>query len=148
MYSKNISYILLIIILLTTGFGKVGAQNIKVSKAKNNELKTVDSLVTEVVFLTIWEKDGKVIIYWVTSYEHNNDYFIVQRSRDGQSFEDLIKVNGGGNSNIELYNFDSKDDISPPFYYKIEDTNPLPKKPSPFYRLKQVDYDGKIGFLS
>jgi len=65
---------------------------------------------------------------WVTSSEINNDYFIIENSTDGYNWDLIKNVNGSGNSNTEIiYN------ISHESYKK--DVN--------YYRLTQVDFDGK-----
>jgi hypothetical protein len=61
---------------------------------------------------------------WTTASEINNDYFIVEKSYNGINWENIAKINGNGNSNIENnYN------------YVIKDNNV-------YYHLIQVDYDG------
>ncbi len=72
--------------------------------------------------------DEKVLLKWQTASEINNAFFIIERSQDGINFEDLFEVNGAGNSNI-------------PINYSEWDETPLPG--TSYYRLKQVDYDGR-----
>lgn len=72
-----------------------------------------------------------VNVYWSTASEINNDYFIVQRSKNNLQFEDMEKVNGAGNSvSIRKY---SIIDYHPYSYVS-------------YYRLKQVDFDGTCHF--
>jgi hypothetical protein len=71
---------------------------------------------------------GKVIINWTTLTEINNNFFAVERSRDGFNFEIISSLKGAGNS-------------SSPLSYQIIDKNPLPG--INYYRLKQVDFDNK-----
>lgn len=75
--------------------------------------------------------DQEVALNWITSTEIDNDYFIVQRSADGFNWNEIARVDGAGNSSIELsYNHidhSALDGIS-------------------YYRLKQVDFDGQIAF--
>ncbi len=75
--------------------------------------------------------NGLPELNWTTSSETNNDYFIIQRSEDGKTFEDIEIVNGAGNSAIEL-NYSLIDDAS---------LNEIS-----YYRLKQVDFDGKFAY--
>jgi len=71
--------------------------------------------------------DG-VSLKWETSYEHNNGKFIVERAGEDQKYVDIGSVDGRGNStNKNTY------------YFK--DNTPL--SGNNYYRLKQVDYDGK-----
>jgi hypothetical protein len=74
------------------------------------------------------EINNKVYIKWSTATEINNEYFILERSADGRNYEEINRVPGAGHSNSVL-NYSIRDN-SP--YYGIN-----------YYRLKQVDYDGK-----
>ncbi len=68
---------------------------------------------------------------WSTATETNNAFFEVQRSTDNQSFETIDVVDGAGNSTV------------------VRDYNDVDKKPFTgvsYYRLRQVDYDGKFSF--
>ncbi len=71
--------------------------------------------------------DDKVHLNWATASEINNDFFLVQRSKDGIIFEDILRVNGSGNSSI----------IS---RYSAIDYQPFDG--SSIYRLKHTDFDG------
>jgi hypothetical protein len=68
-----------------------------------------------------------VNVYWTTASEINNDYFIVQHSKNNLHFEDITQVDGAGNStcikNYAAVDYDPYDDVS-------------------YYRLKQVDFNG------
>ena len=68
---------------------------------------------------------------WTTVSETNNDYFTVERSKQGLNFEDVTNVDGAGNSNTTLN-------------YRIYDENPLPGVS--YYRLKQTDFDGNYQY--
>lgn len=67
--------------------------------------------------------------YWATASEKNNDYFVIQQSKDGLNFKDEFKVTGAGNS-TELKTY----------FARIENRN------GNYFRLKQVDFDGKESF--
>jgi hypothetical protein len=71
-------------------------------------------------------KDEKVAVSWATSSETNNDYFTVERSSDGKTFEQVGNVSGVGNS-LEQNK------------YSIEDASPI--HGTSYYRLVQVDHD-------
>ncbi|MFH0895562.1 MAG: GEVED domain-containing protein [Bacteroidota bacterium] len=66
-------------------------------------------------------------VSWATATETNCDYFLVERSKDGVTFETVTKVNGNGNSNN--YN-----------YYEVSDDSPFAG--ISYYRLKQFDFNG------
>ncbi|NQX98533.1 MAG: T9SS type A sorting domain-containing protein, partial [Flavobacteriales bacterium] len=69
---------------------------------------------------------------WVTASEINNDYFVVERSKNAVDFEVLgEKINGGGSSSQILRYYDT--DFSP--YTGIS-----------YYRLKQVDFNGNFSY--
>ena len=70
-------------------------------------------------------------LYWETSSEPNNKYFNVERSADGFSFIKIGTINGNGNSTVSRA-------------YSFTDRNPLAKRN--YYRLKQVDYNGKFSY--
>lgn len=76
--------------------------------------------------------DGIVYLKWETSSEHDNDFFTVERSKDGKTFEALTKVEGAGNSTQNLN-------------YQARDTNPY--YGTSYYRLSQTDYDGAITYF-
>ena len=68
-------------------------------------------------------------INWTTTSEINNDYFILEKSTNGNAFEEINRVQGAGNSNsIQNYKcFDN--DLNSEYIY---------------YRLRQVDFDGNF----
>jgi len=72
--------------------------------------------------------NNEVQLYWVTAAEQDNDYFMVQRSINGYTFEDLDQVDGFGTSSSEIE-------------YDYLDTDPI--EGIAYYRLKQFDYDGQ-----
>ena len=76
-------------------------------------------------------KDQKALLNWSTAAESNNKGFYVERSKDGRNFTSIGFVNGAGNtSKITNYNYT---DIS------LKDLHVT----TTYYRLKQVDADGK-----
>ena len=72
--------------------------------------------------------DNTIQLHWVTASEQNNDYMEVQRSENGKTFARLGTVPGRG---------DSYEQIA----YSYVDERPLPGVN--YYRLRQVDFDGK-----
>jgi hypothetical protein len=77
------------------------------------------------------KKDKKVLLKWETVSETNNDYFVVERSRNGNNWKELVKINGAGNSNTLKS-------------YKYIDSKPF--SGINYYRLKQIDFDGKYSY--
>ena len=78
------------------------------------------------------KKDGRqVILSWQTASEQNSDYFIVEHSEDGRIFVKLGQTKAMGMSNaIQNYSF--------------VDNNPV--SGVNYYRLRQMDLDGKSGY--
>ena len=79
-------------------------------------------------FDAIVENNSVVRLNWQTATETNNDFFDVQRSIDGVVFERLERVTGAGNS------------TSTRTYTTLDHK---PHKGISYYRLKQVDFDGR-----
>lgn len=71
---------------------------------------------------------SQVRLDWVTATERDNDYFTIERSGNGQDFEEVTRVDGAGNSVTNLT-------------YMDYDRWPLPG--TSFYRLRQTDFDGQ-----
>lgn len=75
--------------------------------------------------------DRKVRLNWSTATETNNEYFAIERSVDGDRWEELGRVPGHQNSTVIQR-------------YEWYDENPL--QGIAYYRLKQVDFDAKIQY--
>ena len=74
--------------------------------------------------------DNYNVINWKTATEKNNDYFLLERSSDGHTFTEIAQIDGNGNSN-EMIDYN----------YVHRNPNELE-----YYRLKQVDFDGKFEY--
>ena len=81
--------------------------------------------------ITAAQKGGAVAINWSTASENNNSYFDVEKSFDGSNFTNINSVKGAGNSST-LKNYGSYD-AKPVAGYN-------------YYRIRQVDFDGKFKF--
>lgn len=88
-------------------------------------------LPVELIEFSARAMESDVKLSWVTATETNNDYFTIERSRDGRSFENLGIVFGKGNSTV----------INE---YSFMDNNPL--NGMNYYRLKQTDFDGQFSY--
>jgi hypothetical protein len=77
-------------------------------------------------------KSGKsIVLNWMTASEVNNSGFDIERSIDGRSWKVIGFANGVGNvAEVQNYNF-------------IDDQ---PFGGINYYRLKQIDYDGKYDY--
>lgn len=87
-------------------------------------LASLSSLTTplpvELYSFDIEQIDTKIKMSWKTLSENNNDYFIVQKSNNGYNWDDVIKVDGLGNTNVTS-NYNVLEDISNfgLFYYRL-----------------------------
>ncbi len=70
---------------------------------------------------------------WQTTMELSNNYFQVERSTDGEKFDSLISIKSLGNSTVIQS-------------YSARDLHPY--KGVNFYRLKQIDIDGRFTYSS
>jgi len=75
--------------------------------------------------------DKQVDLYWITQSELNNRQFEVEKSTNGYDFTTVTIVQGAGNSNTSRS-------------YSASDYSP--SAGTTYYRLKQVDYDGKTAY--
>jgi hypothetical protein len=82
------------------------------------------------VELTLFEginKGANNVLFWSTATEHNSNYFNIQKSRDGETWNTIVTINAAGSSTINI-DYDITDyDIEPIINY---------------YRLQQYDFDG------
>lgn len=83
------------------------------------------------VFDAQLNKQKDVDLNWITAAEVENDFFTVERSRDGVNFEELGYVDGAGSTSNNSY-------------YHFVDENPY--NGINYYRLKQTDFDGDFSY--
>lgn len=77
-------------------------------------------------------KSGRhALLSWETASEINNDYFVVERSADGSVFQPIGTIDGKGTTQEHQS-------------YTLIDKQPWAG--INYYRLRQVDYDGKITY--
>jgi hypothetical protein len=91
-----------------------------------------NSLPIELLSFTAVPNNERVDIKWSTSTETNNDYFTIEKSKDGRNFTKLIDVKGAGNS------------TSLKEYFDID---PEPYVGTSYYRLKQTDKNGAYKYF-
>jgi hypothetical protein len=75
--------------------------------------------------------NNSVQLTWQTLSETNNDYFIIERSSNGNGFTNIGRLPGAGTS-LQENN------------YAFTDLHPTPG--TNYYRLKQVDFDGRFSY--
>lgn len=104
--------------LSSDGYYTIGTKNKSASPLPISLLSFDAKLVDKV----------KVKLDWKTATEVNNDYFTIEKSKNGATFEETGRVKGSGNSSTEKS-------------YSLVDDNPY--EGNSYYRLKQTDFDGK-----
>ncbi|MDF9799270.1 hypothetical protein OKW21_004533 [Catalinimonas alkaloidigena] len=92
----------------------------------------VTALPITLTYFRAIAEDGRVVLYWQTAQEINNDFFTFERSADGKKFYVIGTMEGAGNSDKALN-------------YQFIDKQPLSGQS--FYRLKQTDFDGKFEYF-
>lgn len=90
------------------------------------------ALPVELSAFTAQKIDNKrSLLNWITANEDGNVGFQIERATDGRNFQEIGFVSGAGNSRNENS-------------YTFIDENPLPG--INYYRLRQLDLDGKTAF--
>ncbi|MFI5205218.1 MAG: T9SS type A sorting domain-containing protein, partial [Flavobacteriales bacterium] len=89
-------------------------------------------LPVKLISLTAECEDEGVVINWVTESEINNDYFTLERSDNGNVFEEIAVIDGAGNSN-QWKNYSFTD---------VSTTSGIT-----YYRLKQTDFNGQVEYF-
>lgn len=92
---------------------------------------TVSPLPIELLSFDAIMNNKQVDVTWSTATETNNDYYTIEKSKDGIHFEALSIVDAAGNSSSIIN-------------YKDIDTNPF--EGISYYRLKQTDFNGTFTY--
>ena len=104
-----------------------------------NSIVTTLTLISETYSMTLpvtlvsfegKSESNQIKLTWKTTSETSNKGFEIERSADARTFEKIGFVDGSG---------DSKENQ----FYHFTDLNPLATS---YYRLKQLDYDGKFEY--
>ncbi|MEM6723920.1 MAG: T9SS type A sorting domain-containing protein [Bacteroidota bacterium] len=86
------------------------------------------SLPVELIEFNAFATIDEIVLEWSTASEFQNSYFEVQKSSDGINFESIGRIDAAGTTQIIQA-------------YSYIDSNPV--KGKNYYRLEQVDFDGK-----
>jgi len=78
-------------------------------------------------------ENRKVFLNWSSDSEENNDYYELERSVDGVFYTKIAKITGSGTTNQQS------------FYSSVDEQFEVGK--INYYRLKQVDFNGKVTVL-
>jgi len=93
------------------------------------------TLPVKLVDFTANYNNPNALLNWSTAQEHNFNYFMIERSTDGQNFSQVALVFGAGESDRKIdYSYNDKD---------LKGRGGIL-----YYRLKQVDIDGKFTYSS
>jgi hypothetical protein len=84
-------------------------------------------------FQAVLQNEYQAVLRWATASELNSDYFTVERSANGVSYYEVGRQSAAGSSNM-------------PRAYELRDPQPLTGLT--YYRLRQVDKDGKAAYSS
>ncbi len=95
----------------------------------NLSLYEVNPLPIELLSFTAGCADEKVQLNWITESERDNDFFTIEKSCDGLSFEKVATIPGAGNSSVQQH-------------YSLSD--PKPCQGTSYYRLSQTDFNGNM----
>jgi len=109
------------------------ARNLTAPDLGYDEFTAPSTLPIELIYFNA-QRDGsamRVRCDWSTASQTNNDYFAIERSQDGNILEQIGTVQGAGT-------------VSTSNYYAFYD--PYPYSGWSYYRLKQVDYNGKYTY--
>lgn len=87
--------------------------------------------ISLISFTALAVNRNAVSLSWQTSSETNNDFFTVEKSTDGESWEIVGELSGAGQSSQILS-------------YALIDVNPFVG--NSYYRLKQTDYDQNFSY--
>ena len=97
---------------------------------ENFHAVAAENINTDSIYRVTAVPDGNSInLNWSTSSETNSDYFIIQRSKDGVLFDDVMQEIATGNSSVATR-------------YSVTDYRPYTA--TSFYRVVEVDADGKF----
>ena len=124
--------------IVTNYFGGTSSVNLAISSSTNGSFLginrvcdfTVSCATTDIDLSWFKARNDKthISLDWVTSKEIDNSHFEIERSQDGKTFKKIAKVEGVGNFTGKIaYNYHDKEPLIGLNYYRI----------------KQVDIDGK-----
>jgi hypothetical protein len=92
---------------------------------------TSPPLPIELSYFKAVQIEDIIQLQWQTLTETNNDYFSIEKSQDGESFIEIGKIEGAGNSNQTIN-----------YFFNIEKLD----LGANYFRLKQVDYNGQSSY--
>jgi len=114
----------------TSGTINTGSVSGTVTSFSPFSIGTVGANPLPIKLVTFYgEKDGRNnLLRWTTASEKNNEYFTIEKTTDGNTFYEVGRIEGAGNS---IYHTS----------YELTDVNV--ENALNYYRLVQTDFDGK-----
>ena len=110
---------------VSNSLGLIGKDTISI----NNGFQILPVVLTD--FSAKLSTSSSVLVQWKTSAELNFDYFVVEKSTNGQSFSEAARLSSKGSANVESN-------------YSL--TDELPENGINYYRLKMIDKDGTFSY--
>lgn len=112
-------------------FSGINLQNGDRFTLGNTDITT--PLPIELLAFTATAEPAGVTLRWTTATETNNHFFTVERSKAAEGWEEVVRIDGAGNS------LEKRE-------YEISDG--WPYEGVSYYRLKQTDFDGAFTYSS
>ncbi|MGL4598125.1 MAG: T9SS type A sorting domain-containing protein, partial [Bacteroidia bacterium] len=112
---------------LPTGTIISGAAVVNFSPFTLATVNPINPLPVELLYFDARIVDQHVALRWETATEQHSDYFTIQRSRDGLTFEDVLQVDAAGFSTQRIV-------------YTENDLRPYTG--TSYYRIVQTDFNG------
>lgn len=101
------------------------------STSTANFFPGLNPLPVQLISFTAQRQDANIALQWATASEKNSAYFDVQRSQNAKDFTTIAKINAAGSSNKKAT------------YQALDRNAPTTQL---YYRLRQVDTDGTVGY--
>ncbi|HEY8894771.1 MAG TPA: hypothetical protein VIM79_08140, partial [Niastella sp.] len=101
------------------------------STASNYVASPLVSLPVTYAGFVATKNGNSAVLQWQTQQEQNSASFIIERSTDGKEYTAIGQVAAAGNSSlVQSYSY----------------TDKIPEQGKNYYRLKQVDFDGRSAY--
>lgn len=100
---------------------------------RTDSIKATENVSVDLLTFSTEVKDNVVYLNWKTKTEVNNDYFTIERSKNGIDFSPLKDISGSGKSGFVTN-------------YMTEDDDPFAG--ISYYRLKQTNFDGQSSVVA
>jgi hypothetical protein len=108
-------------VLFLSGLNRISAQN---TSASSNSLPALIMSFSGVV------SQNTIVLSWTMENQTNNNYFVIERSGNGSSFDSIDVVMGLNNTHETNYGYTDMNSLNGDNYY----------------RLRQVDRDGNVKY--